>query len=959
MPKPGTFEFYHNLLMEKLTEDGQTLENLDDQRLNQAAADVEEQIDGMGPDAGNLDQSFDEFCGRQEARKVAFRSMRAGSNTIGQQGESRYDYAKRCRHEVMEGIKQQIRQQMEWNHAIRNIGVVNENGAPKKISTRWMFYLMKLDGSPESRHYNESIAALGALGTGMITQEQYLNLRRNYYTQHGGKTPEEADAEAKNDLNNAAQYLYEEVSQRIEEHQTDFARGKEAALAIQNNDYSKFQGGMSEAFGIYYSTSAILAFVSKDILSFLSEKFNLQMSKEAQQDMFGEWQEAAQPVTGLHYVAELAANPYFALFDPAKYESSIVDPFIPDGKQPPKDALAYAFMTGGASYELEQTRELNAVLANYALYPHNEVRTERKQDFRVYHQDDRTVILKVGPRTADSFLRINDSVLVEYADAKGLRERADALLRRCADWSTEKRTSREFENMRRQLQEIKKLQLGAYPTTESMAAAAEAMEELRADAQAYLERKEVHHSGGAYENSRVAFAKDVLKFAKERQLRLSRCIEYIGTDQKRREAEIKAGPNPEWKSDPTYINATPLEYEVSQQRKAAEAAEAAERERQRREKEEAERPMREAQHAVQLADGERCAGKFDSLLAGCSGNVLPHQDAASQTETFISGEISRYRELVNHRKELLQQKKNALIFPDNDSEQEAAEAEKAAAKAEQDAFKAAKNVVAACIIAEMLTKENVNQEDLLRRGEDPNQIDTPFRKLVSGGKTEDLVEIISTSARFIEKFGEQLGDPKEMERLIEERDTNRETRKSCFYAGREFLENMNLARQEQKQQNAEIPVKENEIRPVEDAKGAAIKKITAESLEKAIEERLSGQAAGDPRKNGLEVLALSTMKCMVIIAQDVANVSSDALMAQVLHSEDFQKEAETVELTNPEKLRQALNDNFGKNAARTILEKAVMPPQDKDGLNTGFNPVIEGPKAAVPAPQIPVGQNPV
>lgn len=942
MSKPGTFKFYQDLLEKKLTEGGQTLENLDNQRLNQAAAEVERQIDAMGPDPENLDQSFNEFCNRQ-SEPEAFRSMRADSTTIGQQGESRYDYAKRCRQEVMKGIKRQMRRSMEWNNAIKRIGLVDKDGNAKKIGTRWMFCLMKLDGKPESQHYNESIAALGALGNGLISQEKYLGLRKSYYTQHGGKTPEEAETEAKKDLANAAQYLYNEVSQRIEAHRPDFARGREAALAILSNDYSKFEGGMSEAFGIYYNDSVMLAFVGADILPFLSKQFNLQMTQEAQDEKIGEWQLATQPINGLNLVAELAANPYFALFDPAKYSESTVGPSIPNVQEPTKDDLAYAFMAGGDSYELEQTKELNAVLRNYALLPADEIKEERTQNFRVYHKDDRTVILKVGPQTAGSFLSLDDTRPGEYADVKGLHTHADRLLGRCAGWSTERRTSREFENMRQQLQQVRDLKFNTELTKEDMTKAAEAIEELRAYTQAYLKRKEVHHRGGEYENSRIAFAQEVLKFAKERQLRIGRWAEHDRTGWRRRVAEVEAGPNPEWKNSPVYADYSPLEYKVSRQREAAKAAKDAEREREHQLAEEAERPMREARRAMQLADGARCARQFDPLLAGCVGDVLPYKDAASQTENFISGEIARYRELVNHRKELLQQKKTALLFPDEASRQEAAKAAQDAAQAEQEAFQTAKSIAAGYIIAEMLMKENLNQQELLRRGGNANEVDTPFRKIVSGGKTEKLAEIISSSARFIEQFGERLSEPQAMEELIRERDAAaKNTRISSFRAGVEFLENMNLARQEQRDMEAQVRGNENVIRPAEDMKDEAHGKITMEGLNKAIEERLNDLTAGDLQKKGQEALALSTMKFMLMLTPDVANVGRDALMEQVLRSEDFQKEAGNVDLTKPEELKRVLDNSFGKNAAHVILEKAAVPPALN---NPGTGSVVKGPNA--------------
>ena len=130
----------------------------------------------------------------------------------------------------------------------------------------------------------------------------------------------------------------------------------------------------------------------------------------------------------------------------------------------------------------------------------------------------------------DRFVTLEDNVPGRYAFG-GMRDRCRDLLTTCAGWSTTRRTSFEFEELRTRLTAVSQLQLGNHPTLEEAKAAALAMEELRAAAAAYLARKRVHHWGTKYETQRINFANDVLRFAKDRQLRIGCCVGHLRTEE--------------------------------------------------------------------------------------------------------------------------------------------------------------------------------------------------------------------------------------------------------------------------------------------------------------------------------------------------------------------------------------------------------------------------------------------
>lgn len=1003
MPKPESYLVYQSLLLQKLTGGKRTYTEITAEQADAAVAEVESEIRALGPNPEDLDASYEGFVTRQKKPDL-FLGLRPDTNTIGPDNESRYAYSQRCRTEVMKAVRQSVLQTAEWYNALIRSGAVTPDGNAMDVSSRWMFMLMKTDGTPESRRYNDSLAALCALGENAISRAQYLSLRIQDHEKFDHMSHEAASAAAEQDLQNAAEFIYREVNDRIEAHRDQMIRGKDAAIAIQTGDYTKFPGGIKEAYSVFHDPAVMLAMSGKDVLDFLHNKLHFERTEEELHSKILEWQDLTLPGNGMDSVAEQVSNPYFAIIDPAKCDYNVLskEGLTVDDNTP--DALAFSFIEGNLSRMAMELREMDAALQRFALNSDNQVKEARHGNYYVFSRDDRVAILKAGPMTDDRFVTLEDNVPGRYAFG-GMRDRCRDLLTTCAGWSTTRRTSFEFEELRTRLTAVSQLQLGNHPTLEEAKAAALAMEELRAAAAAYLARKRVHHWGTKYETQRINFANDVLRFAKDRQLRIGCCVGHLRTEKLALAAERADGPNPAWRNDPRYAGMSALEHQYAAKRDQEEQLKRTEQEAAKRRQEEAERPMREALEKLHLEDGRISKKAFDGLLAQCGGEVLSPEEAAERIETFLTETTARFRAAAETAR-------NGKLFPGGEAE---------SAKAELEAFTLAKTLTAGYAIAELLSAEQLHLQQKLGPGEVAEAKDIPIRRLVSAGKLANLAELMAASTCFQRAYAPKLFDPTEVEELIAKRNgPGGRARGGLYAAGREFLENIELARQnpepaaeaapaeEPKQEipaeppKAEAPAgeeKREEPEPKQEAHAeppkaeapAEDKKQEAPAEEEKHEEQVEEeqveeeQVEEEPpmepdatkeeknlyrtiehmsmhvgeendrqesalkkldkvladkredlhpgaseawlRKVSGEALALSTLRCMLLISknQQLANiidrVGYKTLAEQIQETQDFRNEARKVNLTDPENVNKAIDRHFGHDTAYALLDK--------------------------------------
>ena len=832
---PSTFQIYLDLLLDKLTNGSNEPVEISDEQMQQAIAEVKNQIKQKGPQPDKLDEEFINFC-NGHPKPENCRKLRPDSNTIGPDNISRYEYSERCRNEVMKNVEMRARQALEWRSTVKRIGLTNEDGTIKSVPMgRWLGQLLKTDGSDESLRFNESVVTLAALGNNVISKDEYLNIRKDYYIKKENKPEAEAEKSAQNDFDNRAEFLYAEVEKAIDHDRDKLNSYKDAALAIMNGNFSKFGGSMTQAFNVFLGYSESLAMVGINMFEELTQKFGLVRTPEQKNEITLRWQDYTTPVNGYENLAEQVSNPYFAIFDPYKYyrQTSSVDTLIPSTEAERQNELAYGFMHDGMAYFNIASRSVNETLKQYGLNAGNEVIADRTDEYNVYENDGRVAILKIGKMTADEITTNNDEYMPEKIVIQGTATAANSLVERCAGWSKKHRTSREFENMRASLEEITKLGFDKNGDFEDkITTSAEKFEELRADAKAYLAHKLKQHPDkkwdGDYETARVNFALDVLDFAEKKMRQIGYYSRCRSTRIMRTKAELEAQIHPEWKNDPKYAGMSAVEHELEAKRELIAKAEKAENAK----REALQKEQRDAEMAVKLEDGRRSAEGYDKLFNGLDGNVGELDAARNTVEQFAAEQKKAYDA------EMTTIETEKLFLPGDKKWNKNMDI------AVRNMFNNAKYLIAGFVIAELINGEEARNDNLRNNGKE-NEIKTPIRQLVNAGKTKELAELIIASAYFRSKFSERLSEPESVNKLIEERNApSKRTRIECFGVGKEFLENIELAKQnpiveqnaapENKEKNREEPENNNHINIIDDDKNVDNKNGNDEELDEAV-----------------------------------------------------------------------------------------------------------------------------
>ena len=544
------FDIYYQLLMQQLTNGKRTTIDLSTVDMQDAIEKVEEQIDKNG--SGNLNDQevfndeYENFLAPFARRNKPnpYRDIKPDSNTIGSDNVSRYDYSKACRKELMKKVEWRVRQELEWRNAAIRIGLKDADGNALDVNDHtWMSRLMKTDGTPESRAYNESIVALAALVPQNVgknagrqkplwTREQYLDWRIKYYTDKG-EIDREAWDKATSDLNDASTFLFREINAELK--RADLDHFEVAMNAILTGDFSNefFQDTEKEkrlekAFAVFNNDVSNLGMVvDREIFKALNELGNVPLNSEQQKKFDKMWQKKVHYIGNASAVANLAANPYFAFVDPYKqYRSKLGGlnvSFEPDGKNEDrvKKPLGGSMLEEYSSYVNLVMYAHDKFLAPYKLDTDDKISKEftkmEADGIQVFHneKEKKTMIVQSEPTNA-GFVSIKPYDHPEHIVSNGMKERANELLAKCAQWSTTKRTSPEFENMRKALGIVSAIEFADHPTAMQIEEARAALAYLNDTTKAYFRRKAIHHNDNAYESERIRFANDVKGFVEQK-----------------------------------------------------------------------------------------------------------------------------------------------------------------------------------------------------------------------------------------------------------------------------------------------------------------------------------------------------------------------------------------------------------------------------------------------------------
>ena len=832
---PRVTDVYYNLLLKALTNGQYGPVELTEEAIEAALKNVNDQIQAMSPNPDDLSGSFNAFAQRQRRPEIYGR-LRPDSDTIGPDNESRFNYAQRCRTEVMKSVKQRVLQELEWRNAAARLGLYDENHQLKQINpNRFLDRLMKTGGTVEDRQFNDAVMALAALANGDITEDKYLALRREHYITSANKSAEDAADLAQRDRKNGAELILREVEREIRDGSESQHRYQSAVAAIQSGNYSGFQNGMEEAFDILNNNAVELQMVGTEIFGFLNKLGLEHPSKARQEELRKDWLDRAFDVLQIREAAEQVANPYFALLDPFKlyraFNAQNGGGFLPlDKDRQPQDALAYALLETGPEYQVTAGRALSRLgLRRCALDAGDEVLEERLPGFSVFHKDDRTLILKLGHANDNGIVSAEIDTSGEFF-RQGLHEEAQALAERCNGWSKKRRTSPPFEDMRDALDNVAGMHLGEKPSAEEMILAGERFGELLWSAKAYLAHKLEQHPdqnwSGTYERERVEFANRVLEFAQKKLRHLDYLGEQKNTLAMRDAAERDMpGPLAPERNVPKYAGMSSLEYKLAKDKEKVQAQ--AQQQQQppvEQQQQQAQQPqVQQVQPQVHAAKKD-IAKDFGALMQNLAGASKDSAAAKEKIEVSIKGNDGfcvSFKRTIDTGKTLTGAK---VTQADKDN-----------------LLQRVRQNAARRVVSELVSAEQEKQKQNPKAA-----VQVPFTQIVNAGKADQLAERIAESDAFKRLLGEYLHD--DNIEIMPEFGNTKEFRAVCAQAGQAFFTEIMMgklaqehkAKQEQKAKQEEKEAVAAQNAPENQNRINIINEDEDDELEENFKEELQG-----------------------------------------------------------------------------------------------------------------------
>lgn len=785
-----TSKLYKDLLMKELfgNDYAQMLKNgnippIDDKKIEKAIQEVWKKVDAVSPNlkdpkkhfksqtAKERDPQLFQQLGYDEASQQKFGS----GNTVEQYKQNRENLMKYA-------VVPDMKRQLEWSKAMKRLSLTQEQRtAFDTHSHRWARLLMKTGGGKENLVYNAEVAALIVLCSGDMTPEQFKSVRMNHYMDEfvNGKigSLEEARQKVDAEVQNAPERLLGIIKQEMQ-------KGRDIAGSMPNIACDVMRGttenkrtghttkGCFEAVG----NSAInLAWVAGDIQLML-QRYGLPDEKNltAAEVMDG------QTIGGMgsvQEIAEMAANPYFLYYDPFKtYEVNNGAGLAPAAGETTAALLKNAYLSEQAQFVFAISEAAQPNLGKYVIHPVDEVNEARVGDLHVFrtrdlHGGHRTSIQRIHKLEGNQLLKMEEAQ-PELLVNTGLTKETNALVQKIGKWDKEKRTSDQFERMRRALlaMEGKTLPENAQAAHyEDMQAT---LQELLDKTNEYLAKKTAEKAArgrfrNGYEKERVEFAEQVKKYAEKKLEQVGYAREAFDTIEMSKAAEREFANTPERLTDPRYIGRSALVYKLKKEEEAA-AARAAER---IRAEEDAARRRHEEEKAQNTESGKGYRAKLDEIGKDIAAPRSNDQASASEKVTAFVADKKRGYD---------------------------------GAKNDPAAFEEATRKYLAAKTVERYLKMEREQE------KDPK--DWTMHELVNAGKINELTDFVMHSDIFQQRF------PSVQKYKNEAKLQDVDTLKYCFQTAKHLNECLDLAK-DAHQENENNRVQVN-IRVLEEAANA-------------------------------------------------------------------------------------------------------------------------------------------
>ncbi len=882
----STRDYYEALMKKKYRElfkkqiEAQGPIVISDEKLEEMLEKVKEDLDRAEPKKSQLKKRFKKFCDEQRTMK----RRRESPQNLAYDNKSReifgdgdkYDQYKKNRNEFLKSYLKEIKKGIAWENTKRSLG--KKLGTDMTLHTvRWRDFLIKEDGSAESRKHNEELYELLALGCGTISKDQFIQLRKEHYKTLP-KNPlddKEAENKAKEESEQIGERIWEMVKEKLDA--TKEQREKVPSYASYVLSGKAGKNGyptLKECHRIVDDRDMGLLWDLQKIFDDISVFGGLK-DPEAVQKFMRDSQAKGQILSDSLQQAELASNFYFSMVDPFKLierKNSIQfeSPSKATGTHDEKMRTAFSGTCSTLQIQYSTTSIDDAVKAfglrlgdQQITFPGKDsymhvIRRETKNDQN--QTVVQTAIVHLAKMTDDGPMVLYTTGPEELVN-DGFEESVKGFMDTCKDWDREHRTSSYFETMRKALEKLEDRKLITHPDPKEISTLKAQLEALRDTSKDYLdykiEQRHGEHFRYGFERKRVKLAKKMNEFATKKLKELQYVKEHIDTLAlaEAKEKELKDDPDYQEKKNNGFKGGA-----LSYLREKEEAAIKEQRSRERQQREQAEAEEREKrrleEEKTKKAERKELFSKITGMKNSCENLSKEHDPAKAQIDRYI--------------KDVKAQREGLM------AEAERAKNEEESRKAFDKLEDQAKHLLAGRVIDKMLADEQAAFK------ENPNA-DSTVHELVNGGKLNELTELLFQDASFKAEcarrdyeFGYTEDGYSRMEKNLE----------SPWRVSKTFREDLAKAAEEQKEEAAlkedpkEEPIKE------EPAKEEPIKEEPAK--EEPIKEEKKEEEKRSPVEGGFMGLLKEAgmnpkgpkVSHPVVSTENVINIKKDPVNAK-------------------------------------------------------------------------------
>ncbi len=784
----GTRAYYESLLMQKLqklSEKRNTrikfnaqggLIYVSDQALEDALKMLKKDLDRQAPKKGQIGKAFRKFCDEQghmeRPRKLAHDDR--SKKTFG--AGDRFDQYKQNRDELLKACIQSVKKEIAWNRTTRDTNLKDATGKPVQLDKkRWQDFLIRTDGSAESKLRNEELYALMALGQKKITAEEFVQLRKKQYMNpiEGMMSEEDAEKTARRESERVGERILEMVKEEVERTKEDRKNlPSYTAMILNGKAGQKGYPSLEECHRVVDNNDLCLVWDLESLVGDLVSYGGLKNKDEARRFALDNQKEGAKAGVNTEMV-ELASNYYFAMIDPYKLIDA-AEPMnlrsLPENLGTPDGIMRKAFTDACLTQYGHVKQSVTDAVNSFGLQNTDPtiIYSDKNPSMRVIRHEAtdeqgnksmRTAIMRL-PRLTD----VGGAIAV-YANQpellvnSGLEDSVKEFVDICKDWPRKRRSSPQFNAMRDALENLQNKKLLPNPSPDEIEAFRRDMQKLFDTSKDYYDYKVDERHGEnfrrGFETTRVKFSKDLHAFAKQKLEELQYVKEHMDTLELASKEKKNLKNNKEYQAKlAAGYKGGPLGYlREKEEQRSFEQKQIRGAEKQRKHQAEI-REVKRKEKEQEKKERGRLFLKVTDLKKGCTKLEKDHASAEAKITQYI---------------EAVKAERSTLTNPE--------------AKVSQ-----AKHLGAARVIEYMLGVENKELKN------NP-QADATIHELVNGGKIKALTKLIQNGSVFQERFGGIQGEKEEQYGLVAT------DRSYLHYTSKSFFSDLKEAAEEYKEEH--------------------------------------------------------------------------------------------------------------------------------------------------------------